>query len=150
MPVQTATDPRKRWRGRISSTLLVVLLGWALLPAPAIGRSQSAAGVLTAVTLRLHVSGTVPAAMTFWIAFGPLDGRFHVVQLHRSTPGVYRVTRSLPAYGRTIFAYVAGHGVLSTRAGPAPGNPVITIAVIGPASPRVASAHHVTWHVPIG
>ena len=101
-------------------------------------------------TFRLRVLGQVSQRMTFWVAYGPLAGRFSVVRLHRVQSGVYEAHRRLPDQGRTIFAYLAGTGVMSTQAGPAPGNPVVTIRRIGPIGMRHLRLPTVYWQTPAG
>lgn len=100
-------------------------------------------------TFRLHISGRPSPGTTFWVAYGPLAGKFGLVRLSDAGSGLRVATQALPGTGRTVFAYLAGHGVTMTRHGPAPGNPVVVIRTIGPISP----AHLpplVQWSAPAG
>lgn len=101
-------------------------------------------------TFRLHVVGQPAAHMTFWVAYGPLGDRWGLVRLHARDPATYTATRSLPATGRTIFAYLAGSGAHASRAGPVPGDPVVTIRLIGPTSVARVGSMTVQWQIPIG
>jgi hypothetical protein len=102
------------------------------------------------VTFRLHVAGQPSADATFWVAYGPLAGRFVLVQLRASGAGSYAAVRRLPATGRTVFAYLVGHGVVRTPSGLAPGDPVLTIERFGPALPTQLQLRVVYWHAPVG
>src|SRR5581483_4401461 len=77
---------------------------------------------ITVVTFRLAVSGQVSPDLTFWVSYGPLTGRFGLLRLHEQLPGLYTASHAFPTSGRTIFAYMAGSGVLRARFGPARGN----------------------------
>lgn len=101
-------------------------------------------------TFRLHVAGRPGAQTTFWVAYGPLAGRWGLVRLHAGDRGLYAATRSLPRTGCTMFAYLVGSGARVTRAGRVPGNPTVTIRLIGPTSVSIPGRITVQWHTPIG
>jgi hypothetical protein len=137
---------------RRASSILLMLVVAAL----SCGTSNATAHAVTKshetkslVAFRLHVSGDIPQAMTFWLAYGPLGGRFGIVRLHRSRVGLYAASVRLPV-GRSSFAFVAGYGVIHVRFGPAPGNPVITIRRIDRCTALQAARIGVYWHVPEG
>lgn len=116
-------------------------------------RTQPGMGTATVLeTFRLQISGSPETGTTFWVAYGPLAGHFGVIQLHRSAAGKYVAQQRLPARGRTVFAYLGGQGVMQTRLGVAPGNPVITIRRIGPVTLSSAqrSLPVVQWYAPVG
>jgi hypothetical protein len=113
-------------------------------------RHPHRAPAAVAVTFRLHVSGKPASDTTFWVAYGPLAGRFGLVQLHPSGAGVYSATQTLPTQGRTTFAYLAGRGAIQSRFGPAPGDPVTIIQRIGPVSARELDTSPITWTGPVG
>jgi hypothetical protein len=105
-----------------------------------------------AYTFRLQVSGTPDARATFWVAYGPLQGRFGVIRLRSTASGqVYTATRRLPLHARAYFAYLAGQGTLHTKAGIVPGNPVTVIQRVGPFTVQpgrgIPAAH---WAAPVG
>lgn len=101
-------------------------------------------------TFRLQVAGRVAPGTTFWVAYGPLRGRFVILRLRRDAPGSYVATQMLPMGGRTTFAYVAGRGTMMTRLGLVPGNPVITIKEVGPVTISHAELPAVQWQAPVG
>ena len=101
-------------------------------------------------TFRLRTLDRPSADTTFWVAYGPLNGRFGLVQLRPVGPHVYEARKQLPATGRTTFAYLSGHGAVRTRFGLAPGDPVETIRRIGPVALSNRRLPTVSWHTPIG
>ena len=101
-------------------------------------------------TFRLHVAGRPGPQTTFWVAYGPLAGRWGLVRLHAGERGLYTARRSLSRTGRTMFAYLAGSGAQVTRAGQVPGTPTVTIRLIGPTSVSIPGRITVQWHIPIG
>jgi hypothetical protein len=127
-----------------------VLSGTLLTPAAAKTDAVARPVAQVSVTFRLQVGGHPASGATFWVAYGPLAGRFGLVRLHRSDGGVYTATRRLPATGRAVFAYLAGNGVVRTRVGLAPGNPVVTIERFGPALPTQLRPQLVHWRAPVG
>jgi hypothetical protein len=102
------------------------------------------------VAFRLHVSGLLPDKATFWVAYGPIDGRFWVVRLRRSVEGTFGTRRSLPSDGTSDFTYLVGRGTVSTPAGPAPGNPVTVIRTFGHVSADKVARARVVWHLTAG
>jgi hypothetical protein len=112
-----------------------------------VGKTPSAS---VTATFRLVVSGQADSSLTFWVAYGPLRDGFGLVQLHPAGQGRYRASVTLPAEGRTVFAFLAGHGTIRTRFGPAPGNPVVTIRRIGPVNLAELRLPTVRWMVPAG
>jgi hypothetical protein len=88
--------------------------------------------------------------MTYWVAYGPLDDRFGLDRLHAAGTSTYQASVWLPAAGSTTFAFLAGHGSIQTRFGPAPADPVITIKVFGPLSVAGTDLPVVQWHAPAG
>jgi hypothetical protein len=101
-------------------------------------------------TFRIHVSGRAERGASYWVAWGPLDDHFGLVQLHRLSGNTFGADQLLPASGRTIFAYLVGHGVVHTAHGPVPGDPVLTIERIGPESLAHLHLSTVVWSVPFG
>ncbi len=104
----------------------------------------------TQILFRLQVSGPRDPAATYWVAFGPVQGRFGIKRLKPASNGLFEASQWLPLHVRTTFAYVAGQGAIHSRAGLAPGNPVITIRVFGPAVIAPAGIPVVRWSTPIG
>ncbi|HEX6507689.1 MAG TPA: hypothetical protein VF221_08675 [Chloroflexota bacterium] len=130
---------------RIAAPLLAIVVALASL-SPA---SAGAAGHGSArTTFTLEVRGSISADATFWVAFGPLDDRWGLIQLHPAGHDLYQARVALPA-GRTAFAYLEGNGVAHSRLGSVPGDPTITIARRGPA-PVSGTLPVVRWHAPIG
>ena len=120
--------------------LALVLLVLATLFVPVYSRADAASSREIRVqphpavvqTFHLQVTGQPGPGTTFWVAYGPLGGRFGVIQLRASGSGVYAATARLPGAGRTAFVYLTGHGSMWTRGGLVPGDPVATIKTMGP------------------
>jgi hypothetical protein len=114
------------------------------LPSPVSQRT----GTITA-TFRLLVVGHLGTHMTLWVAFGPAAGRFGLLRLRPARPNLYTATDRFPVPSKVVIVYLAGQGVIQTRFGPAPGNPVVTIERLGP---LYVSDHLpvVRWRVPVG
>jgi len=136
-----------------STVALGIALAVALTVIP--GQSVAASRPIvhateTQILFRLQVSGLRNPAATYWVAYGPLRGRFGIKRLRPAANGLFEASQWLPLHLRTTFAYVAGYGVMRTRAGLAPGNPVITIRVFGPAVIAPGGIPVVRWNTPIG
>lgn len=133
---------------RVLATTLALAL--ALAVSPAMGAGSPARPGVALTTFRLRVVGDPARDTTFWVAYGPLAGRFGIVRLRERSFGVYAATARLSTTGRTDITFVAGHGVIHTRAGPAPGNPVVTIRTLGPISIWPRGIPVVKWWAPVG
>src|SRR5436309_16104204 len=68
-------------------------------------------------TFRLAVVGDSARDTTYWVAYGPLNGRFGIVRLHPAGLESFQGTASLPARGRTTFSFLQGQGSVHSRAG---------------------------------
>ncbi|GAC1323027.1 MAG: hypothetical protein NVS2B16_06760 [Chloroflexota bacterium] len=101
------------------------------------------------LTFTLRVVGPSDPQATYWVAYGPLAGRFGMVRLQR-VGLLFQAAVSLPSHGHTVFAYLQGHGIVRTRAGDAPAPPMVTIASMGPVSVSGARFPTIAWHAPIG
>jgi hypothetical protein len=124
---------------------ILALTLWGVCAAP---NSARAYGSRT-VTFRLQVSGPPARGATYWVAYGPLDGKFGIVRLTFAGSHMYKATRDLPAHGRAIFAYLSGYGSVWTRLGWVPGPPVVTIRRFGPTLAWQLPTT-VSWVPPIG
>jgi hypothetical protein len=102
------------------------------------------------MTFRLAVHGRPPSRATFWVAYGPLAGRFGIVQMHGSRSGQYAATIRAPEGAQSTFAVVTGVGRIWTRAGWQPGNPVAVIRLLGRLAVRAGPVALVQWSVPVG
>lgn len=142
-----------RIAGKVLPVCLALLLGGPLAGSAGAQGAAQPAGSRThsvLVTFRLEVSGAPAARTTFWVAYGPLAGRFGLLQLHSLGGGTYGAQRRLPASGRTTYAYLAGQGVAHTRIGRTPGDPVITIESFGPTTALQAGRFVARWTAPVG
>jgi len=147
----------RRWsRGlrhsAIAAGFALVFATVSVAPAAASG-SYAGAGTrarMVEQTFRLNVSGRIASSATFWVAYGPLDGRFGVIRLHRVGSGKYAAHQLLPLGGSSVFAYLEGHGTVTTRIGPAPGDPTTTIKQVGPVIVSRAELPAVQWQAPVG
>lgn len=103
------------------------------------------------VTFRMQVDAGAQSGRTFWVAFGPVAGRFWLIRLHHNG-GAFTATADLPAGTRTVFSYIAGNGTAQAKMGTVPGNPVVTVRQVGP----VTLNNHrsvlptVRWSGPVG
>jgi hypothetical protein len=140
---------RTIFRGLLGAAGALILLTASLSPVSAAPRGAGSTRLFTTV-FRLHVAGQADPRTTYWVAYGPLAGTWGIVRLHAAGHGLEIGSRALPAKGTTTFDYVAGQGVVHTKLGPAPGNPVYTIAQIGPTSPMAITRHTVEWQAPVG
>lgn len=144
-----------RWPKRSFARGLLALIGALVLSAASLSSASAAprAGAPTSsfITIfRLHVIGQADPRTTYWVSYGPLAGKWGIVRLHTARHGLQIGSRALPAKGTTTFAYIAGQGVVHTKLGPAPGNPVVTIKLIGPTSPMAVTRQTVQWQAPVG
>jgi hypothetical protein len=137
--------------------LPILVLSLFLSIVPAVSAQAAATGassnnrpqtVLTNFTLR--VTGHVERGTTFWVAYGPVAGRFGIIQLRETSVGVYAASRSLPTAGRAVFTYLAGQGAVKSRMGLVPGNPVTTVKTVGPLSVWPHGVPAVRWQPPVG
>lgn len=131
---------------RLSSIAAALLAASVLTPAAA--RADFPASAVR-VTFRLHVAGRSDADSTYWVAYGPLGGRFGILRLMPRGNGLYSVTAALPS-GRTIFTFLQAHGYISTAAGMQPGSGVTIARSVGPTTATRAAASTVHLHVPAG
>jgi hypothetical protein len=131
---------------RLTALIALVTIVAACTPLEA----HAARTRVVATTFRLQLAGRPAAGATFWVAYGPLAGRFGIIQLHRTPDGSYAATRALPAQGKTVFSYLAGQGVVHSRLGAVPGNPVVTIRSIGPVAASRLRPSIVRWEPPVG
>ena len=128
---------------------LLGLAGICLIATPAMASPAQSTGhnraQIVSMSFRLHVVGNTDPGATFWVAYGPVDGRFGLVQLRRLEPGVFQAMDRIRIGTRSVFAYLEGHGVVKTRFGNAPGDPVFTIRRVGPVTVTAAGVQSVRW-----
>lgn len=124
------------------------VLTTVLFSDPAAASQQPSRPAAALTTFRLQVAGAPDPGATYWIAYGPLAGKFGIVQLHPRSHGVYTASLQLPTNGKTVFSYIAGHGVVHTRMGVEPGSPVLTVRQFGPTSVWPHGIPSVRWHPP--
>lgn len=134
---------------RLSSLVLASSLLFATAPT-ILAQPLGGHARFVATDFRLHVAGHLAPGTTFWVAYGPLNGKFAILRLQSVGNGTFVRRSSLPAGARATYTYVMGHGALHTRLGQEPGNPVVTIRTLGPFTVRQAPLPTVEWHAPIG
>ncbi|HLJ69637.1 MAG TPA: hypothetical protein VKX16_19950 [Chloroflexota bacterium] len=141
------------WRPLAAAFLGAVLLGSAASAGAPVSLAASVpvrSHLLTVdVRFRLRVVGSPDAAATFWVAYGPLDDQWGVLQLRDAGHGLYDASAKLPS-GRTMIVFLEGHGAIRTRAGRVPGGPTLTIRELGPWNFPGKAIPMIRWHVPIG
>lgn len=101
-------------------------------------------------TFSLTVAGTPSKGTTFWVAHGPLGGRFGVIRLRAHGNHTYSAKVTLPAGGVTSFTYLAAEGTQIVHGTPQPGGAVMVIRSINSVTAKVAAARVVRWSVPLG
>ena len=118
----------------LSQRLAVLALGLAIWSAPwtAHASSRSAGSSLVRTSFHLQVSSNFSPSATFWIAYGPLGGRFGLIRLHRAGDGRFVAAGWFPSGARADFYYIEGQGTMRTKEGVVPGNPVRTVGHAGP------------------
>lgn len=126
----------------------LALIGW--LAVPAVARASPDRPAKAALTFSLRVAGPQDPGATYWVSYGPVGGTFGVVRLRPLRDRVYRVKVELPAGGRTIFYYLKGRGIVQTRIGPVPGNPVATIKRTGLTPVLSGVQVSTSWRTPGG
>jgi|SRR5947209_17581029 len=140
----------KRLFGMAAALLLCVVLA---SPASARVSNDRTVGMharLVTMNFRLRLETQPAAGTTFWIAYGPLAGRFGLIRLHQTGQNLYTAHANLPAAGRANFAYIAGNGTVRTRLGLEPGIPTVTIRNFDRITPGQTQLPVVTWQPPIG
>lgn len=137
---------------RVRVILFLTILGASVLETGTVAAATSSThtSAIETVSFRLHVSGAVPATMTFWAAYGPVEGRFGLVQLKQTSSGQFTGGALLPTGKSGIVSYLAGRGVVQTRFGPAPGNPVFTIRRTAKIPLSTRTLPLVRWSAPQG
>jgi hypothetical protein len=128
----------------VASALLTI----GLSASPAMASQSPARPAVALTTFRLQVTGTSDPGATYWIAYGPLAGKFGIAQLHQRSRGVYTASLQLPTNGKSVFSYMVGHGAVHTRLGVEPGGPVLTVRQFGPTSVWPHGIPAVRWHPP--
>jgi hypothetical protein len=105
---------------------------------------------LSTTTFGLTVTGTPAKGTTFWVAHGPLAGRFGVIRLQPRGNHTYSARVTLPVYGVTTFTYLAAQGTQMVHGMPEPGGTVVVIRAMESVTATVASQRVVHWSVPLG
>jgi hypothetical protein len=136
----------------MKKTVCAALVAGSLFLIPEISSAESLTPTKAPVNFSLSVAGNVVSHTTFWVSYGPLNGRFAVRQLHRIAGGRYGITLQLPAGAKGTFYYLSGRGAVQTRAGLVPGDPVTTIrqVMLKPALALTPRRFSVSWHAPVG
>jgi hypothetical protein len=83
-------------------------------------------------SFHLQASSSLPPATTLWVSYGPVDGKFGLIRLHNTGNGRFAAAGWFPSGVRADFYYIEGHGVMRTKQGLVPGNPVRTVGHAGP------------------
>ncbi len=117
---------------------------------PAFAHSSSRHPRMATMTFSIQVAGDIGPGTTFWLAHGPINGRFGIVRMHRVGRNTYAVQQIFPKGHRATFTYVMGHGAIETPGGPAPGDPVVIIDTVGPLHLNGETLPTIQWQAPIG
>jgi hypothetical protein len=130
--------------------MLVAAIILAGAQAVAHAAGTGAAPRFATVTFHLRVEKAPPAGMTFWVAYGPPEPRFGVVQLVRTQSGQYIGSQALPQGSRAAFTYLAAFGAVHTRAGLMPGGRVVVLKRTAPVSLGLRQTLDAVWAGPHG
>lgn len=133
----------------ITAALLALIF---LLPVSAHAEQQviGRAPRLAQVRFELQVQGIPARGATYWVAYGPIGGKFGVLRLRRMGTRMYGATHAFPAGSRGEFVYLEGTGQVRTPAGPAPGGMVVTIRRTALSSLHTGLVCSVSWSAPVG
>lgn len=96
------------------------------------------------------MNGAADTSSTFWVAYGPVKGRFYIVQLHAPDGHNYKATRQLPLRARATFTYLTSAGRIHTRIGWVPAGRTTTITQQGPVLISPTQPTVVQWQAPVG
>lgn len=118
-------------RIRLLALTTATLIG-CLMPAVVHAEKRSIGSPLVRTSFRLQPDSLASQHATYWLAYGPVAGKFGLVQMHPNSAGIFVASTRLPLGARGTFYYIQGQGAIHTRAGLAPGNPVHTIGHVGP------------------
>lgn len=131
-------------------TFAAVIIAGCSLALPYAARAERVGSQTTPVSFSVTVQARPVSGTTFWVSYGPLAGKFGIVQMHAEGAHTYGVTLNLPAQARGTFYYLTGHGRMKTRIGLVPGNPVQTFKHVGPMLISRGEVVTASWHPPIG
>ncbi len=101
-------------------------------------------------TFRLAVAGQPARGTTYWVSYGPLAGRFGVIQLHSHGKHVYSGRANLPVDVSGTFAYLQAQGTQMVHGLPQPGGIPVVIRSMGAVTAVTVSQRIVHWSVPLG
>lgn len=87
---------------------------------------------LVRTAFHLQAESGLPPTTTYWVAYGPVAGKFGLIRLRNTGHGQFTAAGWFPSGTRATFYYIEGQGTIQTKAGPAPGNPVHTIGHTSP------------------
>jgi hypothetical protein len=135
----------RRFSALALATSLLLATGATVLAQPPQRHAR-----FVATDFRLHVAGQVAPGTTFWVAYGPLNGKFAILRLQPAGNSTFVRRSNLPIGALATYTYVMGQGAVHTRLGQEPGNPVVTIRTVGPLTVRQVPLPTVQWHAPIG
>jgi hypothetical protein len=96
------------------------------------------------------VAGEPGKDATFWVSYGPVNGRFGVFQLKPSGRGIFSARPAFRMPPKAILTFLMGHGSVQTRLGSEPGNPVIAIRSLPQTSLASLRVFLVRWQAPLG
>ncbi len=101
-------------------------------------------------TFSLVVTGTPASTLTYWVAHGPLDGRFGVIELHPTGTKVFSATVSLPLFAKTTFTYLASTRVQVVHGLKQPAGTIVTIKSMDDVTAGTAAMKTMHWSAPLG
>jgi hypothetical protein len=101
-------------------------------------------------TFRLAVAGSPAKGATFWVSYGPLAGKFGVIELRSTGSHLYSARTVLPVNEAGTFTYLKAQGVQKVHGSAQPGGIPVVIRSVAAVTAVEAASHIVHWSVPLG
>lgn len=105
---------------------------------------------LSRVTFTLIVTGEPAPNLSYWVAHGPIDGRFGVIQLHPVGTNSFSASVTLPALAKTVFTYLASTGRQVLHGQKQPAGTIVTIKSMEHVTAETAAFKIMHWSAPLG
>ena len=137
----------------LASTLIgatVALLGTTGSHAATVKQQPMHTVRMGTTTFRLAVAGSPARGTTFWVSYGPLAGRFGVIELRPDGSHLFSARTVLPVDETGTFTYLEAQGTQKVHGVAQPGGIPVVIRTVGATTAAAASRQVVHWSVPLG
>jgi hypothetical protein len=101
-------------------------------------------------TFRLAIAGSPAKGATFWVSYGPLAGKFGVIELRSVGGHLYSGRTVLPVNKAGTFTYLEAQGVQTVHGSAQPGGIPVIIRSVDAVTAAAASSQVVHWSIPLG